>query len=169
MSFSFSPGMGPRGAIGQFGQEGKNGRFFNKNVVLGMLQFVRPYRRKMILATFFMFLVTGFTLLTPYLIKVAIDNYIAVGNADFETLVAALGVAELVDALQGEGPFTGRREGVLAVHLRDGQALGAEDDARPRRGAAFSGPLIGRTAQRLSSARTSGSRTSAHSPVSSMA
>ena len=90
MSFSFSPGMGPRGAIGQFGQEGKNGRFFNKNVILGMLQFVQPYRRKMIVATFFMFLVTGFTLLTPYLIKVAIDEYIAVGNADGLARIAIL-------------------------------------------------------------------------------
>ncbi len=90
MSFSFSPGMGPRGAIGQFGQEGKNGRFFNKNVIVGMLQFVRPYRRKMIIATFFMFLVTGFTLLTPYLIKVAIDEYIAVGNADGLARIAIL-------------------------------------------------------------------------------
>ncbi len=90
MSFSFSPGMGPRGAIGQFGQEGKDGRFFNKSVILGMLQFVRPYRRKMILATFFMFLVTGFTLLTPYLIKVAFDEYIAVGNADGLARIAIL-------------------------------------------------------------------------------
>ena len=31
---------------------------------------------------------------------------VAVGNPDFETLVAALGVADLVGALQGEGPFT---------------------------------------------------------------
>lgn len=80
MSFSFSPGMGPRGAIGQFGQAGKDGRFFNKNVILGMLQFVRPYRRKMVSATILMFMVTGFTLMAPYLIKVAIDEYIAVGD-----------------------------------------------------------------------------------------
>ena len=82
MSFSFSPGMGPRGAISQFGQEGKDGRFFNKNVILGMLAFVRPYRRKMIIAAILMIFVTGFTLLTPYLIKVAIDNYIAIGSSD---------------------------------------------------------------------------------------
>ena len=31
---------------------------------------------------------------------------IAVGNADFSTLVAALQAAELVDTLSGEGPFT---------------------------------------------------------------
>ncbi|KAA3664899.1 MAG: ABC transporter ATP-binding protein, partial [Chloroflexi bacterium] len=82
MSFSFNPGMGPRGAIGRFGQEGKAGRFFDKNVILGMLAFIRPYRRKMAIAAVLMLLVTGFTLLTPYLIKVAIDDYIAVGNND---------------------------------------------------------------------------------------
>lgn len=81
MSFSFSPGMGPRGAIGRLGQEGKGGRFFNKNVIQGMLLFLRPYRRKMVFATILMFLVTGFTLLTPYLIKVAIDQYIAVSDS----------------------------------------------------------------------------------------
>lgn len=80
MSFSFSPGMGPRGAISRFGQEGKDGRFFDKGVILGMLAFVRPYRRKMLLAAGLMLFVTGFTLLTPYLIKVAIDDHIAVSD-----------------------------------------------------------------------------------------
>ncbi len=82
MSFSFSPGMGPRSAISQFGQEGKDGRFFDKRVIGGMLDFIRPYRRKMVMAAILMLLVTAFTLLTPYLIKVAIDDYIAVSNND---------------------------------------------------------------------------------------
>ncbi|MDX1416908.1 MAG: ABC transporter ATP-binding protein [Candidatus Promineifilaceae bacterium] len=82
MSFSFSPGMGPRGAIRQFGQEGHAGRYFSGRVIAGMLAFVRPYWRRMIVATMLMLLVTGLTLLTPYLIKTAIDNYIAVGNSD---------------------------------------------------------------------------------------
>ena len=80
MSFSFSPGMGPRGAIRQFGEVTKDGRFFNKGVIAGMLIFVRPYRRKMFVAFLLMLLVTGFTLITPYLIKVAIDQYIAEGD-----------------------------------------------------------------------------------------
>ena len=82
MSFSFSPGMGPRSAINQFGQEGKDGRFFDKRVIWGMLDFIRPYRRKIVIAAILMLFVTGFTLLTPYLIKVAIDDYIAVSNHD---------------------------------------------------------------------------------------
>ena len=82
MSFSFSPGMGPRGAIQQMGQEAKGGRLFNQRVVASMLMFVRPYRRRMAVAFLFMLLATGCTLLAPYLIKVAIDAYIVVGDVD---------------------------------------------------------------------------------------
>lgn len=82
MSFSFSPGMGPRGAIQQMGQEVKDGRLFNRRVVAVMLQFVRPYRRRMAAAFVFMLLATGCTLLAPYLIKEAIDQHIAVGDVD---------------------------------------------------------------------------------------
>jgi ABC-type multidrug transport system fused ATPase/permease subunit len=90
MSFSFSPGVGPRSAIEQFGQETKDGRFFNKNVIAGMLVFVRPYRRKMLAAIALTLLVTGFTLLTPYLFKVAIDQHITVGDATGLTQLAIL-------------------------------------------------------------------------------
>lgn len=82
MSFSFSPGMGPGGAIRRFGQEGKDGRFFNKDVVVGMLGFIRPYRRNMVVAAILMLFVTGLTLLIPYLIKIAIDEYIALSDND---------------------------------------------------------------------------------------
>ena len=82
MSFSFSPNMGPRGAVSRFGQEGKDGRAFDKNVIVGMLAFVKPYWRRMALAFLLMLGVTTFTLLTPYLIKEAIDSHIAVGDGD---------------------------------------------------------------------------------------
>jgi ATP-binding cassette, subfamily B, multidrug efflux pump len=82
MSFSFSPGMGPRGAIQQMGQEAKGGRLFNQRVVASMLVFVRPYRRRMAVAFLFMLLATGCTLLAPYLIKVAIDAHIVIGDVD---------------------------------------------------------------------------------------
>jgi len=82
MSFSFSPGMGPRGAIQQMGQEAKGGRLYNQRVVASMLVFVRPYRQRMGVAFLFMLLATGCTLLAPYLIKVAIDAYIVVGDVD---------------------------------------------------------------------------------------
>ncbi|MCB8942495.1 MAG: ABC transporter ATP-binding protein [Ardenticatenaceae bacterium] len=81
MSFSFSPGMGPRGAIHQFGGEGKDGRLFNKNVVTGMLAFVRPYWRRMAVAALLMLITTGLTLLIPILMQRAIDNHITPGDA----------------------------------------------------------------------------------------
>jgi ABC-type multidrug transport system fused ATPase/permease subunit len=96
MSFSFTPGMGPRGAISQFGQEGKDGRFFNKNVLAGMLVFVRPYKKRMLLAIISMLVVTVFTLITPYLLKQAIDEHIAVGNmAGLTRLVALIALCYL--------------------------------------------------------------------------
>jgi ABC-type multidrug transport system fused ATPase/permease subunit len=90
MSFSFSPGVGPRSIIEQFGQEKKDGRYFDKGVVKGMLVFIRPYRRKMAAAILFMLFATAFTLLTPYLIKVTIDEHIAVGDASGLTRLAVL-------------------------------------------------------------------------------
>jgi ATP-binding cassette, subfamily B, multidrug efflux pump len=74
--------MGPRGAVSQFGQEGKDGRAFDKNVIAGMLAFVRPYWRRMALAFLLTLGVTAFTLLAPYLIKEAIDGHIAAGDGD---------------------------------------------------------------------------------------
>ncbi|MCL4867379.1 MAG: ABC transporter ATP-binding protein/permease [Anaerolineae bacterium] len=82
MSFSFSPNMGPRGAVNQFGQEGQDGRVLDKRVIRGMLAFVKPYWRRMFLAFLLMLGVTTFTLLIPYLIKTAIDNPIASGDRD---------------------------------------------------------------------------------------
>lgn len=82
MSFSFSPGMGPRGAIDRFGQTAKEGRLFDQRVIRGMLAFVRPYWRRMGLAILLMLIVTGLSLLTPYLIKVAIDQYITAGDME---------------------------------------------------------------------------------------
>jgi ATP-binding cassette, subfamily B, multidrug efflux pump len=89
MSFSFSPGMGPRGAISELGQvPAKEGRYFDKAVVTGMLAFVRPYMPKMVAGMLLMLVVTGLTLLAPYLIKITIDQYIAVGDASGLTRMA---------------------------------------------------------------------------------
>ena len=61
-------------------------------VVMGMLAFVHPYKQRMIGAFLLTLLVTGFTLLTPYLIRIAIDDYIAVGNAEGLATIA-IGIA----------------------------------------------------------------------------
>lgn len=80
MSFSFSPGMGPRSAIREFGETTEARGAFKRNVIIGMLAFVRPYWRRMVLAASLMLLATGLTLLVPYLIKLAIDEHIVTGD-----------------------------------------------------------------------------------------
>lgn len=77
--------MGPRGALDQFsGPEGKGelGQVFNRHVVRRLLAYLRPYGRQMGLAFLAMLVVTGLTLLTPYLLKVAVDRYITLGDRD---------------------------------------------------------------------------------------
>ncbi len=73
--------MGPRGALRQFGRE-ESGRLFDWRVIRRMLAFLRPYRRRMMLAFVFMLAGSGLTLLTPYLMKTAIDNNIAQGDQE---------------------------------------------------------------------------------------
>ena len=88
MSFSIgtsSPGMGPRSALEHFGGNQREGEMFNREVVQRMLQYLKPHRWKMIAALFLTLLESGLTLLTPYLMKVAIDQFIVPG--DFPGLV----------------------------------------------------------------------------------
>ena len=72
-----NPGMGPRGTLGKFaaGQDAR-GQIFNPRVVLRLLAYLRPYLRQMALAFVAMLAVSALTLLTPYLLKVAVDQYI---------------------------------------------------------------------------------------------
>ncbi|MBN2500902.1 MAG: ABC transporter ATP-binding protein [Anaerolineales bacterium] len=99
MSFSFSPGMGPRSAIHQFSGENveaKEGRLFNWRTIAEILVFLRPYRFRMLAAFVLMLAVTGLTLAIPYLIKQAIDQYIAVGHsAGLPRVVMMIGGAYL--------------------------------------------------------------------------
>lgn len=90
MSFSFSPGVGPRSAIENFGQIPEKGRAFDWNVVSGMLAFLRPYKRRIGFALILMLIATGLTLLTPYLIKTAIDEPIVQGDTARLTRLALL-------------------------------------------------------------------------------
>lgn len=82
MSFNIGGGgmrMGPRGALRDFGQE-EEGKLFDGRLLVRMLAFLRPYRRRMILAFALMLVATALTLLSPYLMKVAFDQAIASGD-----------------------------------------------------------------------------------------
>lgn len=80
MSFSIGPatqGMGPRSALDHFGSTNQQGgEVYNPKVVERMLAFLRPHRWKMLSALLLTMIESSLTLLSPYLIKIAIDQYI---------------------------------------------------------------------------------------------
>jgi ABC-type multidrug transport system fused ATPase/permease subunit len=74
-------GMGPRGALDHFASTQDNrGQVFNRKVVVRLLAFLHPYKKQMALAFLAMLVVTVLTLLTPYLLKIAVDQYITQGD-----------------------------------------------------------------------------------------
>jgi ABC-type multidrug transport system fused ATPase/permease subunit len=86
MSFNIgTPGfhMGPRGAFEGFGSgASEEGTIFNAQVVRRLMAYLRPYWKQMLAALLLMLVVTGLTLLIPYLMKVAIDQHILQADLD---------------------------------------------------------------------------------------
>ncbi len=77
---STGAGMGgPRGALDRFGDK-VEGSAFNPRVVLRLLRYLAPYWWQMLLAFGLMLVSSGMTLLSPYLVKLAIDQAIAPGD-----------------------------------------------------------------------------------------
>lgn len=92
MSFSIGVGGGgvgggPRGLIENMAGK-DDGRAFDPRVVARLLGYLRPHARLMLLALLLTLIVTGLTLLTPYLISVAIDEHIVQGNLNGLSRVA---------------------------------------------------------------------------------
>ncbi|MFZ6030034.1 MAG: ABC transporter ATP-binding protein [Chloroflexota bacterium] len=86
--------MGPRGALSQFSsEEDQRGAVFNRRVVVRLLGYLRPYGKQMALAFLSMLVITILTLTTPYLLKIAIDQHIALGNHQGLALVSLLTAA----------------------------------------------------------------------------
>lgn len=73
--------MGPGGAMRRFGEEGEDAEF-NSYVLWRLLGYLKPHRVRMMGAFACMLVTTGLTLAAPYLIKIAIDENIANGDAD---------------------------------------------------------------------------------------
>jgi len=71
---------GPRGMLHRFGRHEEEGRAFDPRVVLRLLAFVKPHWQKMLLAFVMMVISTGLGLVTPYLVKIAIDQHIIQGD-----------------------------------------------------------------------------------------
>ncbi len=81
--------MGPRGAIESFGEE-TEGRAFNWHVVVRLLAYLRPHWQRMAAALTLMLITSALTLATPYLVKIAIDQYIFQGDVVGLTRIALL-------------------------------------------------------------------------------
>lgn len=85
MSFSIGAGGsgfggGPRGMIENFGRKQDGGRAFDKRIFMRLLAYIKPHSKLMALSFLLMLVVTALTLLTPYLIAIAIDHYIVGGD-----------------------------------------------------------------------------------------
>jgi ABC-type multidrug transport system fused ATPase/permease subunit len=99
MGFSIgvsSPGIGPRGAIDQFGDGAHSGKVFDKQVISRLLSYLRPYWKRMALALIATVALSGLTLYTPYLLKVAIDQYITQKDIPGLTYISLLTAASFV-------------------------------------------------------------------------
>ncbi len=76
-----SSGMGPRNAMESFAEgDGKKGAIYNPHVMRRMLVYLRPYTYMMAIAFVAMLADSILTLLTPYLLKITVDNYIIQGD-----------------------------------------------------------------------------------------
>jgi ABC-type multidrug transport system fused ATPase/permease subunit len=64
----------------QFGSNQREGALFNRQVVRRMLAYLYPHRWKMLAAFLLTIGESGLALLSPYLLKVAIDQYIVPGD-----------------------------------------------------------------------------------------
>jgi len=85
MSFSIgntSAGMGPRDALDSFGSANNpDAGKFNPRVVRRLLAYLTPHKTRMIIALILTLAESGLTLLSPFLIKIAIDQYITPGDS----------------------------------------------------------------------------------------
>lgn len=92
MSFSIgtsSAGVGPGRMMRGFGEVAE-GKAFDRRIVVRLLAFLGPYRRRMVAAFVLMLIASGLSLAAPYLIKLAIDQNIAQGDTVGLTRVALL-------------------------------------------------------------------------------
>jgi len=93
MSISIGGGgfgmMGPRRLIESFGEQPEE-RVFNWSVLVRLLGYLRPHWQRMAAAFLLMLVQTALTLVGPYLLKEAIDQSIAQGDAAGLTRIALL-------------------------------------------------------------------------------
>lgn len=86
-------GGGPRGIIENFGGKQGGGRAFDRRIFMRLLAYIKPHGKLMAVAFLLMLVGTALTLATPYLISIAIDQYIVQGNMPGLTRIALMTIA----------------------------------------------------------------------------
>lgn len=87
--------LGPRGALERFGEDAET-HAFDRRIARRLLGYLRPHWRRMSAAVGLMIASTALTLAAPYIVKVAIDQFIAQNDAAGLTRIALLLAAVLV-------------------------------------------------------------------------
>jgi ATP-binding cassette, subfamily B, multidrug efflux pump len=134
MSFSIgrtAVGRGPGGILRSFGDEEQElGRAFDPHIVRRLLSFLKPHWRKMVLAFVLTVISSLLGLIVPYLVKVAIDEHITVGDiagldriaaitlAAFVGLYASSSIQQYILSLTGQ-QVLGEMRSKLVRHLQD--------------------------------------------------
>jgi ABC-type multidrug transport system fused ATPase/permease subunit len=82
--------------IEHMGGRQEGGRAFDRRIFMRLLAYIKPHGKLMALAFLLMLVSTSLTLLTPYLISIAIDHYIVQGDMPGLTWVALATIASYV-------------------------------------------------------------------------
>ena len=74
-----------RGSHAMYGRSGsfdddELGQFYDHQVVSRLLTYVKPFKWRLVLTLGAMLLYTGAVVLSPWIVRIAIDDYIGVGN-----------------------------------------------------------------------------------------
>ncbi len=80
---------GPRGTLENYGAKDA-GAAFDVRIFVRLVEFLKPYVKRMVAAVLLMLVSSGLTIVTPYLVKVAIDEHIRTANQAGLTQTAIL-------------------------------------------------------------------------------
>ena len=80
MGLNFSPSVMHTPHVHMHDFQDVRGKVFDWNITKRLLQYLAPHKGQMLLGLLLMFVSSGIALLTPYLIKKTIDDYITMGN-----------------------------------------------------------------------------------------
>ncbi|MGD9677418.1 MAG: ABC transporter ATP-binding protein [Vulcanibacillus sp.] len=69
-----------------FHEEDKLGKAYDLHIIRRLFKYAKPYRSKIFFSTFLVLIITILELAQPYLIKIAIDDYINVSNGSLNSL-----------------------------------------------------------------------------------